>query len=134
MNKVIITMTILVAATLFSCQSTPESKLIGTWKVVDVETDFDETRVSPQTLKQVVELQEQTFFRILNDSVMVIISTGNTYEANWKLNPEDQRITYTFKDAGMTALPNDLGVLIDNQIVAESNMYMGKMVVHFEKE
>ncbi len=99
-----------------------------------METDFDETRVNPQTLKQVVELQKQTFFRILNDSVMVIISTGNTYEARWKLNPEDQRITYTFKGSDMTALPNELGVLVDNQIVAESDMYMGKMVVHFEKE
>jgi len=119
---------------LFSCQSTPESKLIGTWKVVEVETDFDETRVTPQTIKQVVETQKQTFFRILNDSVMVIISLGNTYEAKWKLNPEDQNITYIFDDTDKMDMPNNLGVYKDNQIVAESKMSMGKMVVHFEKE
>ena len=120
--------------TLFSCQSTPESKLIGTWKVVEVETDFDETRVTPQTIKQVVETQKQTFFKILNDSVMVIISLGNTFEAKWKLNPEDQSITYIFDDSDEMAVPYNLGVYVDKQIVAESKMTMGKMVVYFEKE
>ncbi|MCF6171387.1 MAG: hypothetical protein L3J31_05255 [Bacteroidales bacterium] len=119
---------------LASCQTTPESKLIGTWKVVEVETDFDEARVTPQTIKQVVETQNQTFFKILNDSVMVIISLGNTFEAKWQLNPDDQKITYVFDDSDKLAKPFDLGVYKDKQIVAESEMSMGKMVVHFEKE
>ena len=134
MKKVLFVFGLLIAAVLFSCQSSPESKLIGTWKVIEVETDFDETRSNPRMINQVVETQKQTFFKILNDTTMVIISSGNTYEAKWKLNPDDQNITYTFDDWDENSTPFTLGVIIDNQIIAESNMAMGKMVVYFEKE
>ena len=134
MKKIIFVVSVFISAVLFSCQSSPESKLIGTWKAVEVETDFDETRTNPQMIKQVVENQKQTFFRILNDTVMIIISTSNTYEAKWKLNSENQKITYLFDDSDELAKPFELGVYVDNQIIAESKMAMGKMVVYFEKE
>lgn len=134
MKKILFIIGLVVGAALYSCQSSPESKLIGTWKVVEVETDFDEDFARPQMLKQMVETQKDTFFKILNDSIMVIISSGNTYEANWKLNPENQMITYIFSDSPDLSVPFDLGVYTEQQIVAESNMSMGKMVVHFEKE
>lgn len=134
MKKVVFAIGVLIAMVLYSCQSSPESKLIGTWKVVEVETDFDETRSNPRMINQVVETQKQTFFRILNDTTMVIISTGNTYEAKWKLNPEDQNITYTFDEWDDNTVPFTLGIVTENQIIAESDMAMGKMVVYFEKE
>ena len=134
MKKVIFVIGVLVMMGLISCQNSPESKLIGTWKVVEVETDFDETRSNPQMIKQVVETQKQTYFRILSDTMMVIISTGNTYEAKWKLNPDDQSITYTFNEWDDNSIPFELGVYVDKQIISESNMAMGKMVVYFEKE
>ena len=134
MKKVIFAIGILGLMVLVSCQSSPESKLIGTWKVVEVETDFDETRSNPKMINQVVETQKQTFFKIINDTLMVILSTGNTYEAKWKLNPDDQSITYTFDEWDDNSSPFTLGVFVDNQIIAESNMAMGKMVVYFEKE
>ncbi len=134
MKKVVFVIGVLIATVLYSCQSSPESKLIGTWKVVEVETDFDETRSNPRMINQVVETQKQTFFRILNDTTMVIISTGNTYEAKWKLNPEDQNITYTFDEWDDNTVPFTLGIVTENQIIAESDMAMGKMVVYFEKE
>ena len=134
MKKVIFVIGILGLMVFVSCQSTPESKLIGTWKVVDVETDFDETRSNPRMINQVVETQKQTFFKIVNDTVMVIISSGNTYEAKWKLNPDNQNISYTFDEWDEKSVPFELGVYADNQIIAESEMAIGKMVVHFEKE
>jgi len=134
MKKVVFVIGVLIAMVLYSCQSSPESKLIGTWKVVEVETDFDETRSNPRMINQVVETQKQTFFRILNDTTMVIISTGNTYEAKWKLNPKDQNITYTFDEWDDNTVPFTLGIVTENQIIAESDMAMGKMVVYFEKE
>lgn len=134
MKKILFIVGLVVAAALFSCQSSPESKLIGTWKVVEVETDFDEDFARPQMLKQMVETQKNTFFKILNDSAMVIISSGNTFEANWKLNLENQMITYTFSDSDDFSVPFDLGVYTEKQIVAESKMSMGKMVIYFEKE
>jgi len=134
MKKVLFAFAALTAMVLFSCQNSPESKLIGTWKVIEVETDFDETRSNPRMINQVVETQKQTFFKILNDTTMVIISSGNTYEAKWRLNPDDQNITYTFDEWDENSVPFELGVYVDNQIIAESNMAMGKMVVYFEKE
>ncbi len=134
MKKVVFVIGVLVMMGLVACQNSPESKLIGTWKVVEVETDFDESRTNSQMIKQVVETQKQTFFKIINDTLMVIISTGNTYEAKWKLNPDDQSITYTFDEWDDNSIPFELGVYVDNQIIAESNMAMGKIVVYFEKE
>lgn len=134
MKKILFIVGLVVAAALFSCQSSPESKLIGTWKVVEVETDFDEDFARPQMLKQMVETQKNTFFKILNDTVMVIISSSNTYEANWKLNPENQMITYIFDNSDDLSVPFDLGVYTEEQIIAESNMSMGKMLIYFEKE
>lgn len=134
MKKAIVAFGVLITGILFSCQNSPESKLIGTWKVVEVETDFDENRTNPQMIKQVVETQKQTFFKIINDTVMVIISTGNTYESKWKLNPDDQSITYTFDEWDENSAPFKLGVYVNDQIIAESDMAMGKMVVYFEKE
>jgi hypothetical protein len=134
MKKAIFAFGILVAMVMVSCQSSPESKLIGTWKVVDVETDFDADRSTPQMIKQVVDMQKQTFFKIINDSLMVIISTGNTYESKWRFNPEDQSISYTFDDWDENSVPFELGVFDGSQIISKSDMPMGKMVVHFEKE
>jgi hypothetical protein len=134
MKKAIFGIGLLLAMVLVSCKSSPESKLVGTWKVVEVETDFNENRSTPQMIQQVVDMQKQTFFKILNDSVMVIISSGTTYESKWKLNPEDQMITYTFDDWDKGATPSKLGKYTGEQIIAESNMAMGKMVVYFEKE
>jgi hypothetical protein len=134
MNKIVFVPTLLITLFLISCNSSQESKLIGTWKVTEVETDFDADRTNPQMIKQVVETQKQTFFKIVNDTLMVIISTGNTYEAKWKLNPDDKRITYTFNDWDGISSPFNLGIYTGNQIVTESELAIGKMTVYFEKE
>ncbi len=117
---------------LSGCGGSEAGKLIGTWKVEKVETDFDESRVTPEMLSQVVEMQKQTHFRILNDSAMVIISNLDTHEAQWKLNPEDKIITYFF--SGMEGVPNELGKVSGNQIISESKTAMGMMTITYTKE
>lgn len=134
MNKIVFGLGILLIAFLFSCKNSAESKLIGTWKVAEVETDFDADRTNPQMIKQVVETQKQTFFKIVNDTLMVILSPGNTYEAKWKLNPDDKSIIYTFDEWDKTVAPFSLGIYTGDQIIAESELAIGKMVVYFEKE
>lgn len=116
---------------LVSCSS-PESKLIGTWKVKDVETNFDEQSVSPEMLKQVIEMQKQTYFRIINDSTMAIITNDNTHEAKWILNPDDNTITFFFD--GMETTPNKLGKFSDSGIISETNTPLGKMIIYYGKE
>lgn len=117
---------------IISCGRSPEKKLIGTWKVKNVETNFDEQSVSPEMLSQIIEIQKQTYFRIVNDSIMAIISVDNTHEAKWILDPEDNTITFFFE--GMETMPNKLGVYNKPTIIAESNTPLGKMITYYEKE
>lgn len=114
-----------------SCGSNTESELIGTWKVSDVTTEFDENQVTPEMLAQVVEMQKQTHFRFLNDSMMVIISNNNTHEASWLFDEENQTITYFF--SGMETQPNVLGTYSDKKIVNESQTPLGLIVTYYSK-
>jgi len=102
-----------------SCGGSPESKLIGTWKAQKVETDFDEQYTTPEMLRQVVEMQKETYFRITDDSTLVIISPGNTHETKWTLNPEDQAITY-FLRVALTILIA-LGHLLKVKLLVNQN-------------
>lgn len=115
-----------------SCTSTPESKLIGTWKAQKVETDFDESKTSPEMISQVVEMQKQTYFRMINDSVMTIISKNDTHEAKWQYDKKDQYVTYFFN--GMNGIPSVLGKFDNDIIVSESKTPMGKITIYYEKE
>jgi len=117
--------------TMFSCRS-PESKLTGTWKVVDVETHFDENSMTPAMISQVVEMQKETFFKILNDSVIIIMSSDNTHEAKWSFNENSSTISYYFDSTPVNK--NVLGKLINGKIVSESEAPIGKMVITYGKE
>lgn len=115
-----------------SCGQSIEKKLVGTWKVSDVQTEFNESEVTPEMLRQVVDMQKQTYFRVLDDSTMVIISNNNTYEASWIISDETNEITYFFE--GMDAQANKLGKYADGQIINETNTALGTMVITYEKE
>ena len=115
-----------------SCGSSTEQKLIGTWKVEDVQTDFKEQEVTPEMLAQVVELQKQTYFRFVSDSIMVIISNNNTHEAHWTFSDEDHLIMYFFE--GMETQPNKLGRFENDKIVQESTTALGKITTVFTKQ
>ena len=117
--------------TVFSCNS-PESKLSGTWKVTNVETHFDENSMTPAMVSQVVEMQKETFFKILNDSVIIIMSSDNTHEAKWSFDEESGIISYYFETTPSTK--NELGTLINGNIIAESEAPIGKMVITYAKE
>jgi hypothetical protein len=115
-----------------SCGQNIGDKLTGTWKVSDVKTDFNENKVSPETLRQVVEMQKQTYFRIVNDSVLIIISNKNTHETKWVFDDEDQTITYFFKGSGSRA--NVLGKYENGNIVNQSKTAFGNMTITYSKE
>jgi hypothetical protein len=115
-----------------SCGGSPEAKLIGTWKVVDVQTDFNEMEVTPEMLSQVVEMQKQTFFRIVDDSTMVIISNSNTHEAKWTFDTESNEISYFFE--GTDTSLNVLGKLIEGKVVNETETPLSSMTIVYAKE
>lgn len=133
MNRLFLTVGLALMVILaVSCGGSTNSKLVGTWKVKNVETDFDETKVTPEMLSQVVDMQKQTYFRILNDTAMVIISNRNTHEAKWSFDANDQSLTYFFKGNGSKA--NPLGKLVGESIVSETKTAMGVMTIYYEKE
>jgi len=117
---------------LTSCGGTPESKLIGTWKAQKVETDFDEQYTTPEMLRQVVEMQKETYFKITDDSTLIIVSPGNTHETSWEINPKDQSIAYFFEDT--PNFQNQLGTLVEGKIVSESKTPLGIITIYYEKE
>ena len=114
-----------------SCNSNPKEKLIGTWKADKVDTEFDETKVTPEMVKQIVEMQKETYFEFVNDSVMKIFSSNNTHEAGWLLDKEGT-ISFYFK--GQEIKPNKLGKLEDGKILATTNSKLGTMKIWYVKE
>jgi hypothetical protein len=128
----IVLISILSLLILYSCSSDPSKKLIGTWKAVDVQTEFNESDVTPEMLKQVVEREKKTYFRIVDDSTLVIITSNNTHEARWVFDDENDEITYFFE--GMETDPNKLGKLEEDRIVMETKTPIGRIIKVYERE
>lgn len=114
-----------------SCGSDPKAELLGTWKVDKVDTEFDENKVTPEMVNQVVEMQKGTFFKFVNDSSMIIVSNNNTHEASWVLDNEGT-ISFFFK--GQQLKPTKLGKVEDGKIVSISNSQLGKITIWYVKE
>jgi len=127
----IISRLLFLSVVLFVSCSTTENKLTGVWKVQDVKTEFNENQTSPQMLQQIVEIQKQTHFKIMSDSVMVIISNNKTYEAVWSFDKNTQVISYHFK--GDTDI-HKLGTFVDANIVSESKTQLGTITTIYAKE
>lgn len=117
---------------LTSCGQSIEKQLTGTWKAADVNAEFDETKVTAEMLRQVVEREKQTFFRILNDSTMVIISGSNTFEANWTYDEESGDINYFFE--GNNTVANKLGTYEEGRIISNTKTALGPMTIYYEKD
>ena len=127
------TLLLIVTSIFFSsCGGSPESELVGTWKATKVETDFDENRTTPEMIRQVVEMQKETYFKIINDSTLIIVSPGNTHETSWKLDKESNTIAFFFEGSPGTSV--DLGTVQGDLIVSETTTALGKITIHYEKE
>ncbi|VAW28118.1 hypothetical protein MNBD_BACTEROID07-2124 [hydrothermal vent metagenome] len=113
-----------------ACNS-PESKLIGNWKVSGVQTDFGTTKLPPEIIAHIVAEQKKISFRIINDSVLVLILDNNTHEAKWKMNKEHE-ISYYFST--QPQLVNKLGKWNGSQIVTDTKTPLGKIIVTYEKK
>lgn len=124
-------LTVLAVFFLSSCSS-PKRKLIGTWKVSKVETNFKNTKLPPNIIAHIKEEQKQISFEIVNDSVMVLMLDNNAHEAKWILGPKDKSISYYFSHQKNTI--NKLGVWNGNTIVSKSNTPLGQLIVIYAKK
>lgn len=116
----------------FSSCSGPASRLQGTWKVSDVETHFDVQNLPANIIQHVKDEQKNISFRMVSDSVMVLILDKNTHEAIWKMDPKTHVIKYYFSN--QKGFMNILGTLKGKDIISESNTPLGKITVTFKKE
>ena len=123
---------VILAIFITSCGDSPEAELIGTWKAQKVDTEFDEQYTTPEMLRQVVEMQKETYFRIIDDSTLIIISPGNTHETKWNLDSDDQSISYFFDNNPNQF--NKLGTFSEGKIVSETSTPLGKITIYYEKE
>jgi hypothetical protein len=117
---------------IYACSSDPTDKLIGTWRAVDVDAVFDEQLATPEMLKQVIQVEKQLFFKILNDSMMHIHTMDQTLKAYWFFDEESGRIDYRFAEAASPL--SELGVYKDDAITTESQTALGKLTITYQKE
>lgn len=131
MKKIILLSAVSLVLLAASCGSDPKAKLIGTWKVEKVDTDFDETKVTPEMITQIVEMQKGTFFKFVNDSSMEIVSNNTTHKAAWLLDKEGN-ISFFFK--GQELKPTKLGVVEEGKIISTTKSPLGSMKIWYVKE
>jgi hypothetical protein len=129
MKKILI---LLLPAILFmaSC-SNPAGKLKGEWKVTDVKTEFGKTKLPPELVAHIVAEQKKISFRILNDSVMVLLLDNNTHEAKWRMD-KDHNISYWFTT--QPGVVNKLGRWDGTKITSDSKTPLGDLIVTYEKK
>lgn len=132
MKKTLFLFFIMTIAGTLGCSSGSKNKMIGTWRAANVHTEFDEQRVSPQMIQQVVEMEKQVFFKFLNDSMMHINTLDHTNRALWFFDKENGIITYRFIESGSPT--NELGMYKDGKITAESETALGKITIVYKKD
>ncbi len=113
-----------------SCNSTTR-KLEGRWKVASVKTEFGKTKLPPEVIAHIVAEQKKMSFRIMNDSVLVLILNNNTQEARWEIDKNND-IHYYF--SSQPHVLNLLGKWNGSEIVSDTKTPLGHLVVIYEKK
>jgi hypothetical protein len=134
-SKLISIISIIILFTvLYACNSNPKSKLIGTWKAETVDVKFDEQVASPEMIRQVGLENKQVFFKIQNDSAMLLYIDAKSEPQSlfWFLDEASGSISYAYKQDDLS--PIGLGKLVDNKIISESSTPLGTIKTTFTKE
>ncbi len=122
---------LLLAAVFLGACNSSSSQLKGEWKVTDVQTQFGKTKLPPELVAHIVAEQKKISFRILNDSVMVLLLEKNTHEAKWKMDKE-HNITYYFTSQPLFV--HKLGKWDGKKIISDSKTPLGDLIVTYEKK
>lgn len=129
--KKLLVLSLITSLFLISCSGT-NHQLVGTWKVSKVETNFKATNIPKAVITHIKNEQKQISFKIINDSIMVLILDKNTHEARWKMDPNSKMIKYHFKS--QKNYINKLGKWEGNEIVSTTNTPLGTLTVVFTKQ
>lgn len=101
-----------------------QDPLIGTWTVEKVKVQFDESRSTPELVKQVGEMERQNTFTIGMDSSLVFKGLEETREGRISLRNND---TLLFDS-------KVFGLWKDGLIVTRTNTPLGEVLVIYRKK
>ena len=121
MNKLI---AFVATALAFASCTHSSDPLFGTWNATKVHVDFDETRTTPDMVKQIGEIEKQNQFEIKSDSTMVFTGNGSTLEGQISLQP-----------SGMLYCNGEpFGIWSGDRITTQSPSPFGEIKVEYSKK
>lgn len=106
-----------------ACQPDPDS-LCGTWTVDKVNVQFDESRNTPELVKQTGEMEKRNIITINADSTLVFNGLQETKKGKLSLRSDG-----TILVDGMA-----FGTWKDGRIVTRTDSPLGEVVVTYMKE
>ena len=106
---------------LFSCTD-HRDPLAGRWTVDKVNVEFDESRSTPEMVRQFGEMEKGNVIEISKNHELLFITDGDTLKAKCML--EGDRLLCDDKP---------FGFLKDNKLITEEVTPLGKVVVYYRK-
>jgi len=105
------------------CRPEPDA-LIGTWTVDKVHVQFDESRSTPELVKQTGEMEKRNTFSISADSVLVFKGIDEQWEERVNL----------VNDSVLRCSGRDFGIWSGERIVTRTGSPLGEVIVIYKKE
>ena len=106
---------------LFSCTD-HRDPLVGRWTVERVNVEFDESKSTPEMVRQFGEMEKSNIIEIGQDSILMFISEEDTLWGRCSLNNTQLSLDGTF-----------FGYLKEGKLITEEVTPLGKVIVYYRK-
>ncbi len=104
--------------------------MIGIWEVEHVDANFDESKINPAALEQVIATEKQTKLNFSDDSTLFLTIGETNQKAFW--NQQDNSIFFFFDGDPLNVY--ELGNLVNDKIESESETPIGTIKVIYTKQ
>lgn len=104
--------------------------MIGIWEVEHVDANFDESKINPGALEQVIATEKQTKLNFSDDSTLFLTIGETNQKAFW--NQQDNSIFFFFDGDPLNVY--ELGNLVNDKIESESETPIGTIKVIYTKQ
>jgi len=109
---------------LLSACTEKQDSLIGDWKADKVNVQFDESRSTPELVKQIGEMEKLNRISISADSILVFSSLDNNFEGRLTLD----------ESGTLYCNGNVFGQWKNGEIVTKTPSPLGEITVKYQKE
>lgn len=110
-----------------------KNKVVGVWKVKEVEVDADTITAKSEALKTSKQRQQSLRLELFEDKTMNIISMDNTFPGTWSFDEASGNIYVRLEGAAVDD-SLQIGQYEDEMIIKREKKPFGWMVTYFEKE